>query len=169
MKPRIHTTLPARQRPTSPDRRPVGGWARVRHAAAELTPDAIEQIAHRVAELLRDQAPARSTPPGLLNASELARHLGVTRTWVYEHANQLGAITLGDGPRPRLRFDPETATQALHAQRQTPTRPPTKPDSPRPGRPRRRPTSTVPLLPVHEPRGTRRILSRLVLSRRSRH
>jgi hypothetical protein len=87
---------------------------------------------------------------------------------VYEHAHELGAITLGDGPRPRLRFDPAIAAQALHARRQTPTAMSTQPEQPRPGRPRRR-QPTVPLLPVHEPRGARRILSRLVLPRRSRH
>jgi hypothetical protein len=170
MKPRTHTTLPTHQPP--PDSRSGGRWARVRHAAAELTPDAIEQIAHRVAELLRhnppDHAPTAQGSGELLDASQLAKRLGLTRSWVYEHAHELGAITLGDGPRPRLRFDPAIAAQALHARRQTPTRLPTKPDPPRPGRPRRRPPSTVPLLPVHEPRGARRILSRLVLSRRSR-
>jgi hypothetical protein len=41
----------------------------------------------------------------LVDAGELARALGVEREWVYEHSDQLGAIRLGDGPRPRLRFE----------------------------------------------------------------
>jgi len=163
---------PDRQSPDSSSRT-VGAWARVRRAAADLTPDAIEQIAHRVAELLRHD-PSGDAPgttgmsAQLLDASQLARRLGLTRAWVYEHANELGAITLGDGPRPRLRFDPDIAAEALQARRRPkPARLPAS-DTPRPGRPRRRPPSTVPLLPVHEPR-TRRILSRFALPRRSRH
>ena len=144
-------------------------WTRVRRAAAELTPDAIEQIAQRVAQLLRHSEPARADQGGrLVDAGQLARQLGVTRTWVYEHSNELGAVTLGDGPRPRLRFDPETAAQALQARRRPQPAQPSASDTPRPGRPRRRPPSTVPLLPVHEPR-TRRILSRFITPRRSRH
>ncbi len=163
---------PDRQSPASSSRT-VGAWARVRRAAADLTPDAIEQIAHRIAELLRhDPSGEASGTTGmssqLVDASQLARQLGITRAWVYEHANELGANTLGDGPRPRLRFDPETAAQALQARRRPkPARLPT-PDASRPGRPRRRPSSTVPLLPVYEPRA-RRILPRFAFSRRSRH
>jgi hypothetical protein len=104
-----------------------------------------------------------------MDAGQLARHLGVTRAWVYEHANELGAITLGDGPRPRLRFDPNTATQTLRTRRRpNAAGPPTTPDIVGPGRPRRRPRATVPLLPVHEP-AARRILSRFVMARRSRY
>lgn len=165
--------------PTSPDHHtprapaPVPGrWARVRRAAAELTPEAIEQIAHRVVELLRygqsEHTAGASASGRLLDASQLARRLGTTRAWVYEHANELGAVTLGDGPRPRLRFDPETAAQALKTRRRpTPAAPPPAADTTHPGRPRRRPPSSVPLLPVHEPR-TRRILSRFITPRRSR-
>jgi len=162
-----HHNTPA---PPGPRR---GPWARVRRAAAELTPEAIEQIAQRVAALLRHNQPvpaagATDTPAQLLDASQLARQLGVTRAWVYEHATELGAITLGDGPRPRLRFNPQTAAKALQDRRHPkPAEPPPAPDAARPGRPRRRPQPTVPLLPVHEPRA-RSILSRFELVRRSR-
>jgi len=168
------TFLPPDRHSPDSSSRTVGAWARVRRAAAELTPEAIEQIAHRVAELLRhDPSDGAASTPGmsarLVDASQLARQLGLTRAWVYEHANELGAITLGDGPRPRLRFDPEIAAQALHARQRTePARPQPASDATRPGRPRRRPPSTVPLLPVYEPR-TRRILSRFAIPRRSRH
>jgi hypothetical protein len=40
-----------------------------------------------------------------LTAEQLAERLGVTRSFVYEHAAELGAFRLGSGPRARLRFD----------------------------------------------------------------
>jgi hypothetical protein len=51
--------------------------------------------------------------PQLLDATAVARMLGVTRGWVYEHAAELGAIRLGAGARPRLRFDPLRVGSAL--------------------------------------------------------
>ena len=62
---------------------------------------------------------ARLTGPGggLLTASEVAVAFNVTRGWVYAHADELGAIRLGDGPRPRLRFDPAVVTQRLQQRR----------------------------------------------------
>jgi hypothetical protein len=51
--------------------------------------------------------------PQLLDAAAVARMLGVTRGWVYEHAAELGAIRLGSGTRPRLRFDPLRVGTAL--------------------------------------------------------
>jgi hypothetical protein len=74
-----------------------------------LEPSEIDAIAVRVAELVDQRAQTR---PRLVDASELARLLGVRRSWVYEHAKLLGAIRLG-GPRGRLRFEPEAATRAL--------------------------------------------------------
>ena len=43
--------------------------------------------------------------------AELSRH---SRAWVYEHREELGAVRLGDGPRPRLRF-PADCLQKLAA------------------------------------------------------
>jgi hypothetical protein len=62
---------------------------------------------------------ARLTGPGggLMTASEVAVAFHVTRGWVYAHADELGAIRLGDGPRPRLRFDPAVVTQRLQPRR----------------------------------------------------
>lgn len=157
-------TIPSTPRRTdAPTARP-GTLGRVRRAAAEIAPETIERIAQRVVQLLhheREQLDDRAdAPPDLMDAGELARHLGLTRAWVYEHAQQLGAIAVGDGPRPRLRFDPQTAMKALNARHRRREPEQTKTDGPRPGRPRRRPApSTVPLLPVHEPR-TRGILAR---------
>lgn len=43
---------------------------------------------------------------GLIDAAEVARRLGCSRDHVYAHADELGAVRVGTGPRPRLRFDP---------------------------------------------------------------
>lgn len=157
-------TLTSSPRKTNPPLAAVPGpLGRVRRAAAEIAPETIERIAQRVVQLLHHQPnpldDGPDVPRDLMDAGQLAKHLGLTRAWVYGHAAQLGAIQLGDGPRPRLRFDPQTATQALNA-RQRRSEPESAKDGPRPGRPRQRSApSTVPLLPVHEPR-TRGILAR---------
>lgn len=41
----------------------------------------------------------------LVDANEVARRLSVDVSFVYEHADELGARRLGSGPRARLRFD----------------------------------------------------------------
>ena len=78
--------------------------------ASTLDPATIRAIAREVARL---------TGPGggLLTATEVAVAFNVTRGWVYAHADELGAIRLGDGARPRLRFDPAIVTQLLQARR----------------------------------------------------
>jgi hypothetical protein len=92
--------------PSPPD--PAGA-----HDAETLTPRElllVDAIAKRVAERLRDDdAP---TAHRLVSAAEVARELNVARQWVYEHAAELGARRLGDGPRGRLRFDLETVRAA---------------------------------------------------------
>jgi len=50
----------------------------------------------------------------LLSALEVAEHFGVGRQWVYEHAEQLGAIRLGAGRRARMRFNPFGVEQRLN-------------------------------------------------------
>lgn len=68
----------------------------------------VARIAERVVELL-DAEPARAlrTHNTLIDAIEAASRLGVSRDWVYAHADELGAQRLGSGSRARLRFDPE--------------------------------------------------------------
>jgi len=70
----------------------------------------VEAVALRVLELIdeRTEAPARS----LVDASTLAGALGVARSTIYEHADELGAVHVGGGSRPRLRFDVEQAREA---------------------------------------------------------
>ena len=72
----------------------------------KLHPRTVEAIAGRVIDLLQRSAAAA---PELIDAAELAGRLGVDRSWVYAHAIELGAVKLGEGPRPRLRFDPKLA------------------------------------------------------------
>lgn len=104
----------------------------------ELSPETIDAIARRVIDLMRDeQAPASGE---MVDAAEIARRFGVTRSWVYEHRQDLGAVELGTGKRPRLRFDPERVSEMLACarDRQPPvSKSPAKPaDSPvrrRPG------------------------------------
>jgi hypothetical protein len=81
--------------------------------ATELTPRCIEAIAARVIELLKEHTHHLQHPESLIDVAELARQTGLSRTWIYEHARELGAIRLGDGPRARLRFNPDTVQRLL--------------------------------------------------------
>lgn len=85
----------------------------------KLTPSEIEAVVGRVAELLRSRNGARpaSPQPGprLMTATEVARWCGVERSWVYAHAEQLGARKIGTGERPRLRFDLDEVSERIAA------------------------------------------------------
>jgi predicted DNA-binding transcriptional regulator AlpA len=80
----------------------------------ELDPAALQEIADRlghavatrILEVLKEQgfSPQAARQTEWLDALEVARRLGVSREWVYEHAEELGATRLGSGRRPRLRF-----------------------------------------------------------------
>lgn len=79
-----------------------------------LSPESIEALARRLAEIL--QSPAAPEPrTRLLSAEEVSRWWGVSRRWVYQHAERLGARRIGAGPRPRLRFDPDEVAERLGA------------------------------------------------------
>jgi len=51
--------------------------------------------------------PQRGAARPWLDAQEVAQRLKMSREWVYEHAEELGASRIGSGPRPRLRFPPQ--------------------------------------------------------------
>ncbi len=88
----------------------------VGQTVVQLDVRSIEAIAHCIAGLIGGEGGAPPDPlaPGrLLSASEVAERWGVDRSWVYQHAERLGAIRLGDGPRPRLRFDPQQLASRL--------------------------------------------------------
>ena len=108
-----------------------------------LDDTALEVVACRVAARLQAE---RAVPDGLVSAAQVATQLGVQRSWVYDHAEELGVVRLGDGPRPRLRFDPAAIAEHAAGRR-------------RPGS-SRTPVMPVPagvdLLPIKPPTSTRR-------------
>jgi len=75
--------------------------------AIELTPAQLDQLADRVAERLK-QVPTVQ----YVDAATLARQLGLSRDAVYAKAVALGGVQIGDGPRPRWRFDLDRALEA---------------------------------------------------------
>lgn len=101
----------------------------------------------------------------LVDAATLAGLLGVSRGWVYRHREMLGAVRLGLGPRPRLRFDADAAVLRLGGSgSQGPGRPVAPADARPSARPVRRRSPSrgrsfahgeVPLLPVGPARGRR--------------
>jgi hypothetical protein len=90
-------------------------------AELRLAPESIEALAVRLAELLRPGAgySGGSAPEfeedddEVISAAEVSRRYGVQRRWVYENREFLGAIELGTGPRPRIRFDPKFLERRL--------------------------------------------------------
>ncbi len=157
----VSTTPMSTARGACPSR-PRGLGAMARHVAVDLTPQAVEQVAIRVAQLLRhDQRQAETnapSTPGWMTTKELAHHLKLNPAWVYEHAEELGAIRTGDGPKARIRFDLYTATEAL--KRHQKQAPPTATPTPRRRRTAPRPApypANAPLLEIRNPyaRGAR--------------
>jgi hypothetical protein len=71
----------------------------------------VAAIADRVTEMLRVE-PAVTRATGLVDAATVAATLGMSRDWVYAHAEELGGKRFGDGPRGRLRFDLDHALAA---------------------------------------------------------
>src|SRR5947209_220590 len=91
-------------------------------------------LVDRLAARLGGLVPERVEP--LVDAVEIARLFGRTRSWVYEHAGELGAVRLGSGPRPRLGFSP--ARVAAHFEPVSEPTPLTLPEPAQPRRARRR-------------------------------
>ena len=86
----------------------------------------------------------------LVDAATLAAELGVDRSWVYAHRGELGAIHLGTGSKPRLRFDLEVAWKVLARSTSKESQRPKAPVPPRSSeRRRQRRTRSGPgLLPI---------------------
>lgn len=114
-------------------------------ARIKLDPETVEAIARRVVELLERRDLQRRE---LVDAAELARRFGIERSWVYSHAIELGAVKLGGGPKPRLRFDPEIAARALRKVGEVTADPPAR-SGKRAGQPQSHGRSEVRLLPIH--------------------
>jgi hypothetical protein len=93
----------------------------------------VDAIARRVVELLEGNS-SRGTDANVrahaggtcLTVSQVAARYRVSRSWVYAHQRELGAMRLGKGPRARLRFDARIVTEAIAAfeRRQVPSEPP---------------------------------------------
>ena len=104
-----------------------------------------EAVAERVVERLGAEPAPPSQPAGLVDAATLARALAVSKSWVYSNSRKLGAVRLGNGPKPRLRFHVGEAVKAHESERPAPA-------TPRAAKPRpRRAAPSAGLLPI---RGT---------------
>jgi hypothetical protein len=77
-----------------------------------LDPESIEAVARRLAELLAGTEEQRPKSR-LISAEEVSKRWGMSRRWVYKHAERLGARRIGTGRRPRLRFDPDEVAERL--------------------------------------------------------
>ena len=77
-----------------------------------LTQADVEAIAGCVIEQMKEVLRPRLWF-GLADAAEVARRLRVHENWVYAHADELGAIRLGDGEKARLRFDLERVAREI--------------------------------------------------------
>jgi hypothetical protein len=110
-----------------------------------------------LAELLADKLEARRVERSRwVNADAVADYLGVDVGYVYDHAAELGARRLGDGPRARLRFRFELVDAALCVGGRESEAPQTRTATRKRGG--RRPTALgtgAPLLPIRGARGGR--------------
>jgi hypothetical protein len=79
-------------------------------------PHFVDAVARRVVELLdvedarRSGRHRRASP---LTVAQVAARYGVSRSWVYAHQRELGAMRLGSGPRARLRFESKVVAAAI--------------------------------------------------------
>ena len=121
--------------------------------AGQLSEERLAQaVAARTLELLQPvlEALAAGAPSGaLVDASTLAQQLGVSRQFVYEHAEELGVLRLGARGRPTLRFDLEAAKRAWQRIADDRSQPQVRP---RPTAERRPRLSAPRLLPVRDGR-----------------
>lgn len=104
-------TAPVRASRDTCSSRHRGRAAMTHRVAVDLTPQAVEQVAQRVTQMLRyDKLHGQ---PELITAGELAHRLRVQRSWIYKHRHLLGGERIGDGPKAPWRFDLDTATRAM--------------------------------------------------------
>lgn len=105
----------------------------------------VAEIVQRVGLLLKAE-PSRTR---LVDAATVADALGISRDWVYAHAQELGGARVGAGPRGRLRFD---LNRALAAWRSRPVgdleRAASEASTELPRRSGKRPREDAGLLPV---------------------
>ncbi|HEY4096376.1 MAG TPA: hypothetical protein VGM33_12730 [Baekduia sp.] len=112
-----------------------------------MTGDAHE-VARLVVEMLKAEglvAPVSRPRAELVDAATVATTLGVGRAWVYDHKTELGGRPLGNGTRPRWRFDLAVAITAYGELAAAATTPPLATP---PSRRRRVPQPASGLLPI---------------------
>lgn len=80
-----------------------------------ISADGRPSLGVRSGEAVAHPEMSRERPGALLSAREVAARFGVSADWVREHQTELGVVRLGDGPRPRLRFDPVRVAEAMTA------------------------------------------------------
>lgn len=128
-------------------------------APGRLHPDDLAALADLVAErvltgLAEDRRPDEEER--LLTAAEVARRFRVSPEWVRENAGRLGALRLGDGPRPRLRFDlarvaDELSARPVRGRSDAPDRPPERVSRRRRSRGSGKRTGLLPVFEVDSP------------------
>ena len=136
---------------SSAARRPVVSRAGSLRAEADYDDAGLDRLADLLAERLVERLggviPGQVEP--LVDAAEIARLHGKSRSWVYEHAGELGAVRLGSGPRPRLGFARARVADRLERLDRPATASPPEPPKPRRRRQRAgRTTTGAPLLHV---------------------
>lgn len=104
----------------------VGHSPPPRATEIRLAPESIEALASHLAQILAAAPPeseAASARKKMLSAAEVAKLFSVSRRWVYDNAEMLGARRLGSGSRPRLRFDPVEVVKRIDGLANRPTAP----------------------------------------------
>jgi predicted DNA-binding transcriptional regulator AlpA len=75
----------------------------------------VRAIAEAVVDVLAERGLVVYAGPSpsarVLKVREVSRLLGRSAPWVYEHATELGAIRMGNGPKARIGFDIATIDQ----------------------------------------------------------
>ena len=137
-------------------------------SAPRLHPDDLEFLADLVAErvvarLSEDRRPDEEER--LLTAAEVARRFRVSPEWVRENAERLGALRLGNGPHPRLRFDParvaeELSVRPVRGRSDAPDRPPERVSRRRRGRGSGKRTGLLPVFEVDSPAKSEKVAGR---------
>lgn len=116
-----------------------------------LSPDDARLVAEQLADVLTERGLiiAAGSPAGrVLDVVQVAGLLGRSRDWVYEHAAELGAFKMGEGPRARLGFDAQ-AIEAWKRDRAVGLRSPIPDARPMP-RARRRAAASADLIDFEE-------------------
>jgi hypothetical protein len=123
--------------------------------APRVHPADIEAIALRVVEMLADpvqntlprSATTAPSPDGFYaTAADIARRCGVSAAWVRANAAALGGVRIGNGSRPRHRFNVAVADERIAAMRSDVKPGPIQPAQP--PRARRRQRSSEPDTPL---------------------